>query len=80
MVEVDICYAVFYRHMMMPGGVLSYGSAEIVDYFDSFENADSKAKEIFAENEGAPDLHVWIMRCVKTYQNAGVAIERGFGK
>ena len=76
-VEVDITYAVFYRHFSMSGGIFNYGFAQIVDFFPTFQKADECAKKTFAEWEGEPDLHVWVMRCLKTYNNGGIAIERG---
>lgn len=78
LVETDPCFAVFYRHFKMPGGVITYGSAEIVGFYETFEESDKEAEGIFKQYEGAPDLHVWIMRCLKTYNNGGIAIERGF--
>lgn len=78
--ECDITYMVLYRHFMMSGGVFTYGSAEIDNYYDTFKKADKAAKAIYKKLEGSPDLHVWIVRCIKTYCNGGIAIEKDMPK
>jgi hypothetical protein len=60
----------------MSGGLFNYGSAEIVEFTDTFDEADKIAKNVFKTHKGATDLHVWILRCEKTYCNAGITIER----
>jgi len=62
--------------MHMPGGVITYGSAEITDFCDTFEKADKIAHAVYLQNKGQPDLHIWVMRCLKTYQNGGIAVEK----
>lgn len=68
-------WMVAYRHFAMPGGVFNYGVAEIYDFYRSFEEADKNAKKVFHNLRGKPDLHVWVLRCEKTYLNYGIAIE-----
>lgn len=78
--EEDPMWMVAYRTFNMPGGVIDYGAAQIVDFFNSFDDADDQAKEVFESHEGEIDLRVWILRCEKTYCNAGVIIERGLDR
>jgi hypothetical protein len=70
-----VTYMVTYNHMCMPGGVFDYGSAKIVEYYDTFEEADRAAVTVFEENWREPNLYVWVTRCIKTYTNNGIALD-----
>ena len=74
--EVDVAYLVTHRSMNMPGGIIDYGYAEIVGFFDTFKEADECAKQTFKKYKDAPDLHITISKCLKTYCNGGIAISK----
>ena len=64
-------WMVLARHFGMNGGVLDYGIADIKEFFDSFEDADKYAKELFINTqENLIEPRVWILRCDKTYVRA----------
>lgn len=69
--KVPYSWMVLARHFGMPGGVLDYGISDIKEFFDSFEKADTFAKELFINTQdGLVDPRVWVLRCEKTYVRA----------
>jgi hypothetical protein len=69
--EVKPQWMVLARHFGMPGGVLDYGSADIKEFFDTFDKADRYARNLFIETEtDLVDPRVWVLLCEKTYVRA----------
>jgi len=75
--EVAPKWMVLARHLLMAGGVVDYGVAEIKDIFDSFDEADEYASALFERtNEGLQLPYVWVLKCEKTYQKGGMAVSK----
>lgn len=69
--EVKPMWMVLARHFGMPGGVIGYGSANIKEFFDTFEKADEYAEQLLVNtHEGLVDPMVWVLKCERTYQRA----------
>ena len=76
-VYVDPQWMVLARHFGMPGGIWDYGVADIKEFFDSFEEADGYAKELFENTkDNLVEPMVWVLRCEKTYRKEVVVISR----
>ena len=64
-------WMVMCRHFGNEGGVWDYGVGNILEFFDSFEDADRYAKKYFTDwEDGLVDPRVWVLRCDKTYVRA----------
>jgi|GEM_PF-2770731 len=66
-------WMVLLRHFGMSGGIINYGTAKIIDFYETFEEADEEAREEFKNISEAPFPYVWILKCERTYQDGGIA-------
>lgn len=67
-------WMVLARHFGMPGGLFDYGIADIKEFFNSFEDADKYAKELFDSTKRAVVYPmIWVLRCERTYRTEGIA-------
>lgn len=65
--EVPAAWMCLYRHFGMEGGVFDCGYAFIEGVYDTFEEADARAKEVVVLSKNAHEPRIWVMRCVRTY-------------
>jgi hypothetical protein len=72
--EVEPAWMCLYRHFGMQGGVFDCGYGFIEGVYDTFEEADARAKEVVKLSKNTIDPRIWVMRCVKTYAGGGIAI------
>jgi hypothetical protein len=61
----------------MDGGVIDYGLAEIVGFYDTLEEAEREAIALNEEvsKRDYPSYNIWIVECIKTFKKNGVVLK-----
>jgi len=63
--NVPYCWMVVYRDFACPGGIIDYGIMHIVDFYESYEEANEGAIEFWNNlPDGLVDPRVWVC-CVE---------------